>query len=256
MSENTRPEIGDKPKFIEDKPKFIEDKLKHIAFIMDGNGRWAKKRGMPRQYGHKAGAETFRSVVDYCNKIGIKHVTVYAFSAENWSRPKREVNALMALLEKYLHEALADADKNRIRFAFIGDRAPLPASLCEMMTKVEAATLKYAELHTLNLAINYSGRGEIVNAVNKLIAEGKTAVTEDDISSALYTAHSPPPDLIVRTAGEMRLSNFLLWQASYSEFYATPTLWPDMTERDIDLAVEHFLGRTRKFGGLADSGSV
>ncbi len=227
----------------------LEEKLKHIAFIMDGNGRWAQRKGFPREHGYKAGSETFRSVVDYCNKIGIKYVTAYAFSAENWTRPKHEIDALMSLFSIYLKEALKDADKNRIRFIFIGDRTALDKNLSELMGKVEEATIKYASFHTLNMAINYSGREEIVSAVNRLLKKGKTNITEDDISSEIYTHESPPPDLIVRTAGEYRLSNFLLWQSSYSEFYTTDTLWPDMTDRDIDIAVENFLGRTRKFGG-------
>ncbi len=223
--------------------------LKHIAFIMDGNGRWATGRGLPREMGHKKGAEAFRRALTYCTDIGIEAVTVYAFSTENWKRPEREVNALMHLLGAYVDEAFADLKKNGIRFFFIGDKTALPKALADRLVALENETAMYHK--TVNIALNYGGRAEIVHAVNELIRAGKTEVTEDDISASVYTAASGDPDLIVRTASEYRLSNFLLWQAAYSEFWFTDTLWPDFGEKDINEAVVAFAGRKRKYGGLA-----
>lgn len=227
-----------------------DDRLRHIAFIMDGNGRWAQKRGMPREYGHKAGAETFRRITGYCKEIGIKIITVYAFSTENWKRPKNEVDAILTLLLKYIDEAIRDADKNRIRFIFIGDRTPFGENIKKQMIRLEEISEKYGSDYILNMAINYGGRDDIVHAVNSLISAGAVSVTEDDITAHLYTKNTPPPDLIVRTANERRLSNFLLWQAAYSELYFTETLWPDLSERDIDAAVEDYYSRIRRFGGI------
>lgn len=223
--------------------------LRHIAFIMDGNGRWATGRGLPREVGHKKGAEAFRRVLTYCADIGIKVVTVYAFSTENWKRPEREVNALMHLLGSYLDEAFVDIKKNGIRFIFIGEKSGLPSALAERIRKLEEETAIYE--NTVNVALNYGGRAEIVRAVNDLLSSGKTQITEDDISAALYTAPTGDPDLIVRSASEYRLSNFLLWQAAYSEFWFTDTLWPDFDAKDINEAVVAFAGRKRKYGGLS-----
>lgn len=231
-------------------PVITGDRLRHIAFIMDGNGRWAKKRGMPREYGHKAGAETFRRITGYCKDIGIKIITVYAFSTENWKRPIHEVDTIMSLLLLYIDEAIKDADKNRIRFIFIGDRSAFSEIIKTQMNKLEAVTEKYNNDYILNMAINYGGRDDIVHAVNSLIASGKKSVTEDDITGSLYTKDTPPPDLIIRTANERRLSNFLLWQAAYSELYFTETLWPDLSDRDIDEAVADFYSRIRRYGGI------
>jgi len=231
-------------------PVILGDRLRHIAFIMDGNGRWAKKRGMPREYGHKAGAETFRRITGYCKDIGIKIITVYAFSTENWKRPIHEVDMIMSLLLTYINEAIRDADKNRIRFIFIGDRSAFSEIIKTQMNKLETDTEKYNNEYILNMAINYGGRDDIVHAVNSLITSGVTAVTEDDITGSLYTKDTPPPDLIIRTANERRLSNFLLWQAAYSELYFTETLWPDLSERDIDKAVADFYSRIRRYGGI------
>lgn len=224
----------------------VDERLQHIAFIMDGNGRWAERRGMPRRFGHRYGAEAFKRVVRYCGDIGIKYVTVYAFSTENWSRPDKEVQSIMKLLDKYLDECEKSAKEYNIRMKFIGDLSKLDSALAEKAKKLEE-TSKDNRL-TLCLAINYGGKDEIVNACNKLIASGKTDITADDIASELYTAGVPDPDLIVRTAGEMRLSNFLMWQSAYSEFYFTDTLWPDMTEEDIDKAVDAFYNRQRRYG--------
>jgi undecaprenyl diphosphate synthase len=224
----------------------VDERLQHIAFIMDGNGRWAERRGMPRRFGHRYGAEAFRRVVRYCGDIGIKYVTVYAFSTENWSRPEKEVQSIMKLLDKYLDECAKSVEEYDIRMKFIGDITRLAPELAEKAKKLEEIS-KDNKL-TLCLAINYGGKDEIVNACNKLIASGKSNITADDIASELYTAEIPDPDLIVRTAGEMRLSNFLMWQSAYSEFYFTDTLWPDMTSGDIDKAVEAFYNRQRRYG--------
>lgn len=224
----------------------VDERLQHIAFIMDGNGRWAERRGMPRRFGHRYGAEAFRRVVRYCGDIGIKYVTVYAFSTENWSRPEKEVQSIMKLLDKYLDECAKSVEEYDIRMKFIGDITRLAPELAEKAKKLEEIS-KDNKL-TLCLAINYGGKDEIVNACNKLIASGKSNISADDIASELYTAEIPDPDLIVRTAGEMRLSNFLMWQSAYSEFYFTDTLWPDMTSRDIDKAVEAFYNRQRRYG--------
>jgi undecaprenyl diphosphate synthase len=224
----------------------VDERLQHIAFIMDGNGRWAERRGMPRRFGHRYGAEAFRRVVRYCGDIGIKYVTVYAFSTENWSRPEKEVQSIMKLLDKYLDECGKSVEEYDIRMKFIGDITRLAPELAEKAKRLEEIS-KDNKL-TLCLAINYGGKDEIVNACNKLIASGKSSITADDIASELYTADIPDPDLIVRTAGEMRLSNFLMWQSAYSEFYFTDTLWPDMTNADIDKAVEAFYNRQRRYG--------
>ena len=231
-------------------PLQVEGCLSHIAFIMDGNGRWARRRGLPRSAGHAAGAEACRRVFRRCRELGIHTVTVYAFSTENWSRPQEEVEALMKLFDRYLDDINTRFDEYDARFIFIGDKAPLPSSLREKMLDIERRSAERGSDYTLNLAINYGGRDEIAAAVNTLIAVGATSVTPADISAHLYTSASPDPDLIVRTAGEQRLSNFLLWQASYAELYFTDTLWPDMKNDDVDAAVRAFLSRTRRFGGV------
>ena len=227
----------------------VDDRLKHIAFIMDGNGRWAKKRGMPREYGHSVGAKTFRNIVEYCIDKGVKTVTVYAFSTENWSRPENEVNAIMKLLKDYLVDALTNFTKRNLKIVFIGDKTKLDNELIELINKLEYETKDYE--YVLNIALNYGSHNEIVNAVNTLISEGKTCVTAEDISSHLYTSHCTFPDLIVRTAGELRLSNFLLWQAAYSEFYFTDVLWPDLEPKHIDEIInEFYTKRDRRYGGV------
>ena len=216
----------------------------HIGIIMDGNGRWAKKRGLPRNAGHKKGAEVFENISRCCRDLGIKYLTVYAFSTENWKRPKREVNAIMKLLDEYL-------DKQRPENAsirFIGDISVLDPKISAKIDKMTKETAGHD--YVLNVAINYGSRSEIVTAFNRLLAEGKSEVTEQDINAALYTGDCPDPDLIVRTGGDLRISNFLLWQAAYSELYFTDTLWPDMTSEDVDRAVDAFYSRKRRFGGL------
>lgn len=224
----------------------VDSRLQHIAFIMDGNGRWAERRGMPRRYGHRYGAEAFRKVVRYCGDIGIKYVTVYAFSTENWARPEKEVKSIMRLLDNYLDECEKSVKDYNIRMKFIGDMAGLEPSLAAKAKRLEEIS-KDNPL-TLCIALNYGGKDELINAFNKLADSGKKTITASDIESELYTSGIPDPDLIVRTAGEMRLSNFLMWQSAYSEFYFTDTLWPDMTAEDIDKAVEEFYRRQRRYG--------
>ena len=226
--------------------KTVDERLCHIAFIMDGNGRWAIKRGMPRSVGHKYGAKAFRKVVDYCGKIGIKHVTVYAFSTENWGRPQGEIDSIIELLDKYIDECAENMNEYDVRLRFVGDMTPFDDTMRRKIANVEEMTKDKGLL--LDVALNYGGRAEIVHACNKLIKDGYTQISEADISRSLYTAGAPDPDLIVRTAGEMLLSNFLMWQSAYSEFYFTDTLWPDMGPDEVDLAVEEFYKRKRRFG--------
>ncbi len=232
----------------------VDERLAHIAFIMDGNGRWAKKRGMVREFGHRAGAETFRRVSTYCRDIGIKAVTVYVLSTENITkRPEREVSALMDLLRRYLDEAQKDAHKNKIAFRFPGDRSALPRDIAEMMDRVEKESEVYSSMHILNMCINYGGRADILGAVNRLIASGEKCITEEMLTNALTTLPTPP-DLIVRTGGDVRVSNFLLWDCAYSEFYFTDILWPDLDEKAIDDAIEDFYSRQRRYGSAPAEG--
>ena len=223
---------------------------RHIAFIMDGNGRWAQQRGLAREFGHKRGADAFRKLVKHCADIGIRYVTVYAFSTENWKRPQNEVTAIMNLLEDYLDVCLRDMKKNKIEVHFLGDVSPLSEKLKEKIKKAEEESRGYP--YVLNLALNYGARDELVHAFRKLREKGITTVEEEDISAALYTAHCPDPDLIVRTGGEKRLSNFLLWQAAYAEFYFTDVLWPDFDRAEFDRAIESFSRRERRLGGRLD----
>ena len=227
----------------------VDERLRHIAFIMDGNGRWATSRNMPREEGHKEGVKAFINAVEYCRKIGIEYITVYAFSTENWKRPKKEVDAIMALLEQYLDSFFTDKKSNGLgQVRFIGDTSVLSFPLKAKIKLIESLTAKRSSV--LNVAVNYGSRLEITAAVNRLIADGKTKVSPEDIDSALYTGGCPDPDLIVRTGGDLRISNFLLWQAAYSELYFTDTLWPDFGPDEIDRAVAEFYSRKRRFGGL------
>lgn len=224
----------------------VDSRLQHIAFIMDGNGRWAESRGMPRRYGHRYGAEAFRNIVRYCGEIGIKYVTVYAFSTENWARPEKEVDSIMKLLDKYLDECEKSFKDHDISLRFIGDLTRLAPKLAEKALRLEKLTEGCS--HTVCIALNYGGKDELIHAFNSLSAKGKTNITAEDVEAELYTSGIPTPDLIVRTAGEKRLSNFLMWQSAYSEFYFTDTLWPDMTSDDIDKAVAEFYNRQRRYG--------
>lgn len=232
----------------QERVKKVDERLTHIAFIMDGNGRWAQKRGKPREYGHKYGAETFRKITEYCGDIGIKAVTVYAFSSENWKRPAKEVNSIMKLLDKYLDECLKKFSDHNIRIKFIGDMSPFDAKFRKKIDSIEELTKDRGLL--LNIALNYGARPEIVNAVNRILNDGLGSVDETVFEKYLYTSHCTDPDLIVRTGGEYRLSNFLLWQAAYSELYFTDCLWPDMNSDEVDKAVNSFYSRKRRYGGV------
>lgn len=223
--------------------------LKHLAIIMDGNGRWAEQKGLNRTKGHEAGAEVIREITTYCAKQeSIESATFYAFSTENWKRPKLEVEFLMKMLDRYLKNELETYQKFGIRFQAIGDLGGFSKSLQKRIIDTQEITKNNKQLIQV-LALNYGGRGEITTAVNSLIASGKKEVTQDDISSALQTPYSDI-DLLIRTSGEQRVSNFLLWQISYSEFYFTPTLWPDFTSEELNDIIENYKNRKRRFGGL------
>ena len=225
---------------------------RHIAIIMDGNGRWAKKRGLPRSAGHARGADTFRNIVRIAGEMGIDYLTVYAFSTENWSRPKEEVDALMRLLEEYLERAYRELD-DRIRVRIIGERDMLSPALLEKVEALEAYTKDRTGM-VLNIALSYGGRQEIVHAVKsiaKKIENGEmhaSDIREDDISRALYTGDQPDPDLIIRPSGEKRLSNFMLWQAAYAEFWYSDVLWPSFNKNHLTEAIVAFQKRDRRFG--------
>lgn len=226
----------------------------HVGVIMDGNGRWAKKRGLPRKFGHREGAKTFRTITRHAKAIGISYITFYAFSTENWKRPKDEVDAIMDLFEKYLDEVKDFMDEN-IRVRFIGDRSRLNPRLQEKMKGVEEDSKDFDAM-TLILAINYGGRDEITHAVKTIardVNDGKLAeseISENVIQSRLYTEEIPDVDLIIRPSGEQRLSNFLIWQAAYAEYYFTNILWPDFTKKDLEKAILTFSERNRRFGGI------
>ena len=226
----------------------VDERLQHIAFIMDGNGRWAQKRGMPREFGHSHGVATFKKIGRYCESIGIKYMTVYAFSTENWKRPPKEVDTIMQLFDDYIEECFAEMEDDNVHVHFIGNLDIFPQTLREKMAKIERETSQKTFL--LNVAVNYGGREEITHACNALINLGKTNITEDDISAHIYTAGCPDPDLIVRTGGDLRTSNFLLWQSAYAEYYFTDVLWPDYSGKDVDEAVAAFYSRKRRYGGV------
>ncbi len=222
--------------------------IHHVAIIMDGNGRWAKKRGLPREMGHKYGANAFRKIVEYANKIELDVLTVYAFSTENWKRPQKEVDSIMSLLRQYIEECEKSLKKYNLAYRFIGDLSPMDEALQKRIKNIEKETSHHDKI--LNIAFNYGGRSELVRAYCLLAAQGKTDITEEDISGVLYTSICGDPDLIIRTGGDMRISNFLLWQAAYAELYFTDTLWPDFDEKEFDKAIENFGGRKRRFGGV------
>ncbi|MBR2043854.1 MAG: isoprenyl transferase [Clostridia bacterium] len=222
----------------------------HIAIIMDGNGRWAKNKGMPRSFGHTAGAKKFKEIARYCNKIGVKYLTVYAFSTENWKRPKEEIDGIMNLLRDYLLDT-ANFKGENVRLRFIGDRESLPQDIRLLMENGERES-EGATGMTAILALNYGGRDEITKAVRSIVANGVEAEKIDEalISSYLYTADIPDPDLIIRPSGEYRLSNFLTWQSAYSEFYFDNVLWPDFSIKDLEKAIDEYNRRNRRFGGV------
>ena len=223
---------------------------RHIGVIMDGNGRWAKKRGLPRRAGHKEGAETLRRIMEYFYDLDIEVSTFYAFSTENWKRPVDEVENILELLVDYLEEWLDSKNEKNMRFRFIGDRTVFSPRIQELMASVETRSAGYR--NQVNLALNYGSRHEIARACNELIRAGKTEVTPEDVAEHLYTCGQPDVDLIIRPGGECRLSNFLLYQAAYAEFYFTDRLWPDMTSEDIDDAIAYFNHRERRFGGVME----
>ncbi len=225
----------------------------HIAIIMDGNGRWAKKRGLPRTAGHAAGAEAFRKIANYCRTLGVKYLTVYAFSTENWKRSEEEVGGIMRLLGKYLQEALRDMEKNRVCFRFFGDLSRLSPQLQKLCSEAVDQSADYDV--QVNFCLNYGGRDEIVRAARAFaqdVAEGKYSssdLTEELLSTYLYSKDVPDPELIIRPSGELRTSNFLLWQSAYSEFVFMNVLWPDFGPKDLDEAIAEYQRRNRRFGG-------
>ena len=230
-----------------------KETLRHIAIIMDGNGRWAKMRGLPRTAGHAAGAESFRRIANYCRTLGVKYLTVYAFSTENWKRSEEEIAGIMKLLRRYLEEALLDMEKNRVRFRFFGDLSKLSPDLQKLCRDAESRSVEYDV--QVNFCLNYGGRDEIVYAAQNFAADvsaGKYApsdLTEELFSTYLYSKSVPDPELIIRPSGEKRTSNFLLWQSAYSEYVFMNVLWPDFGPEDLDQAIEEYRRRNRRFGG-------
>lgn len=228
---------------------------RHIAIIMDGNGRWAKSRGLPRTAGHAAGAETFRTIATYCKDIGIEYLTVYAFSTENWKRPVEEVSAIMDLLRKYLLEAIEKMERDRVKMRFFGDLSPLPEELCQLCLRTEEISTHY-EGCQVNICLNYGGRDEIMRAA-RAFAESCVAgakkpgeLTERLFSQGLWSAGIPDPDLVIRPGGEERVSNFLLWQSAYSEYYFTDVNWPDFGKEELRKALCAYQKRQRRYGGI------
>ncbi len=227
---------------------------RHVAVIMDGNGRWAKKRGLPRTAGHAAGSENFRKIATYCKNIGMDYLTVYAFSTENWKRPPEEVGTIMRLLKRYLNEAVETMERDRIRMKVFGNVEALPEELQKLVAKTDEISSHYQGFQA-NICLNYGGRNEIVAAAKKVAADlaaGKISgdLTEELFSGYLYSAGIPDPELIIRTGGEQRISNFLLWQCAYSEFYYTDTYWPDFGPEELDRAIAAYNARDRRFGGI------
>ena len=228
---------------------------RHIAIIMDGNGRWAKKRGMPRTAGHAAGAETFRKVATYAKEIGLEYLTVYAFSTENWKRPQEEVDAIMNLLEKYLHEAIDRMAKDKVKMAFFGDLSPLTPRLRELCRQTEEISKGYDGCQ-VNICLNYGGRDEIIRAAKAYAARcvdgdaDPNHLSEQEFDNYLFSAGVPDPDLVIRPSGEVRISNFLLWQSAYAEFYYTDVLWPDFTPAELLKAIGDYQRRSRRYGGV------
>lgn len=227
----------------------------HIAAVMDGNGRWAQKRGLPRTAGHSAGSEAFQRAAEYLNDIGVKYFTVYAFSTENWKRPEEEVQAIMGLLDRYLKKAIREMTQKNIRLHFFGDLAPLSDSLKRLIEETNAIS-RHTSGMQVNVCLNYGGRAEIVRAAQLLAEDCRTGklqpgdITEQMLAQKLYSADIPDPDLMIRPGGELRLSNFLLWQNAYTEFYFTDTLWPDMDEAQLDKAIAAYQSRKRRYGGI------
>ena len=223
----------------------------HIAIIMDGNGRWAQARHRPRVFGHQAGVKTVRRIVEDAADLGIKYLTLYSFSTENWSRPKAEIAALFALLKQYVEDDLETLNENNVRVRILGSRTGLKPDLLELIERVESRTDNNSEFH-LNIAFNYGGRDEILRAFAKASEAGVdiAAMSETDVTAYLDTSDIPEPDLVIRTSGETRVSNFLLWQAAYAEFIFTDVLWPDFSKADLEAAIAEFQTRERRYGNL------
>ena len=221
---------------------------RHIAIIMDGNGRWAKQRGLPRTAGHKVGAEVFRKIATYCKDLGVEYLTVYAFSTENWKRPADEVRTIMGLLKQYMLEAIDSMERDQIRLRFLGDLSAISPELQALVDRTNAIS-EHIHGFQANVCLNYGGRDEIIHAARECVAAGEE-LTEENFQKHLYSAGLPDPELIIRPSGELRLSNFLLWQCAYSEFYFCDTLWPDFDERALDAAIIDYQKRDRRFGGV------
>ena len=227
---------------------------RHIAIILDGNGRWAKKRGLPRTAGHAAGSENFRKIATYCKNIGVEYLTVYAFSTENWKRPEDEVKTIMKLLEKYLQEAISTMERDHIRMKIFGDVSALSPQLQSLVAKTDEISSRYQGFQA-NICLNYGGRDEIVHAAKRYArdyAQGRAdgELAEEQFGSYLYSAGICDPDLLIRPGGELRISNFLLWQCAYSEFYFTDVLWPDFSSAELDKAIAAYQSRDRRFGNV------
>ncbi|MBQ9940518.1 MAG: di-trans,poly-cis-decaprenylcistransferase [Clostridia bacterium] len=220
---------------------------RHIGFIMDGNGRWATRRGLPRVAGHTAGGEAFKKICEYCINRNIDMITVYAFSTENWKRPQEEIEGLMKLFVENMHESIEGKRAKDMAITFIGDRTVFSPEMQKLMAETEKAHEHCP--NKMNIAINYGGRAEIVRAA-RILAESGQEITEETMSRNMYTSHGPDPELIVRTGGEKRLSNFMLWQSAYSEFYFTDVLWPDFDEEQLDKALDYYRSVSRRFGGI------
>ena len=228
---------------------------RHIAIIMDGNGRWAKKRGLPRTAGHAAGAETFRTIATYCKNIGLDYLTVYAFSTENWKRPEEEVSAIMGLLKKYLLEAIEQMERDKVKMEFFGDISVLTPELQQLCQRTREISKHYDGCQ-VNICLNYGGRDELVRAAKAYAQdclEGKADanhLSQEQFGNYLFSAGVPDPDLVIRPSGELRLSNFLLWQSAYAEFYYTDVLWPDFSKEELHRAIAAYQGRNRRYGGV------
>ena len=228
---------------------------RHIAIILDGNGRWAKRRGLPRTAGHRAGSENFRTIATYCRDIGIQYLTVYAFSTENWKRPQDEVDTIMELLKKYLLEAIETMERDNVRLHFMGDLSVLTEELRELTDQCNAISARLDGC-LCSICINYGGRAELVHAAQNFARDCLAGavrpedLTEDSLERYLYSGHIPSPDLLIRPGGEQRLSNFLLWQCAYSEFYFTDVLWPDFSKEELLRAIADYQHRSRRFGGV------
>ncbi|MCK5383978.1 MAG: isoprenyl transferase [Alphaproteobacteria bacterium] len=245
---------------LDDSPKDKKEFPEHIAIIMDGNGRWAQKRGLPRIMGHKKGAEAVRRTIEAAAEFGIKYITLFGFSSENWSRPEQEINDLMDLLRQYLRSQISNFHKKNARLSVIGNRSAFDNDIIELIANAENLTRDNNSIHVI-IALNYGGKHDIAQACQKFIQKGgaenlDAMAIEQAIADNLYTAGIPDPDLMIRTSGEMRISNFLLWQCAYAEMIFTPTLWPDFGRNDLLKALDDYAGRERRYGGLKQSGSA